>query len=82
LLQIPTSSQLRKFALLGASLSSMVYQRGNIMGGNFYYSLLIFYDGYVEILNTYPSLNLCLKAKEIIGEGVCIEISFLKGFNL
>tara|TARA_R110000803_G_scaffold80099_1_gene145846 strand:- start:109 stop:270 length:162 start_codon:yes stop_codon:yes gene_type:complete len=53
------------------------------MGGNFYYSLLIFYDNYVEILNTYPSLNLCLKAKEMIGEGaVCIEISFLKGFNL
>jgi len=71
-------------ALLGASLSSMVYQRGSIMGGNFfYYSLLIFYDGYVEILNTYPSLDLCLKAKEMIGEGaVCIEISFLKGFNL
>jgi hypothetical protein len=41
-----------------------------------YYSLVLFMDKYVELLETYPSLTACLKAAEPV-KGICIEVSLL-----
>ena len=44
-----------------------------------YYSLVIFFDGYVELFQTYPSLEICTKAAIEFGHGaVCIELGLLK----
>jgi len=44
-----------------------------------YYSLVMFFDGYVELFQTYPSLDICTKAAIALGHGaVCIELSLLQ----
>jgi hypothetical protein len=46
---------------------------------DFYYSLVIFLNNYVEIVQTYSSLELCAKAALALGDGTaCIELSRLK----
>lgn len=50
---------------------------------DFYYSLVMFLDGYVELFQTYPSLELCTQAAIALGDGVaCIEVSMLKNLKI
>ena len=48
-----------------------------------YYSLVMFFDGYVELFQTYPSLEICTKAAIALGHGaVCIEVGLLQNFGV
>jgi len=46
---------------------------------DFYYSLVMFCNGYVELFYTYPSLEMCQRAAIKLGDGAaCIELSLLQ----
>ena len=48
-----------------------------------YYSLVMFLDGYVELFQTYPSLEICTKAAITLGHGaVCIEVGLLQNLGV
>lgn len=50
---------------------------------NLYYSLVMFFDGYVELFQTYPSLEICTKAAITLGHGaVCIEVGLLQNLGV
>ena len=43
-----------------------------------HYSLVLLFESYMEIINTYQSLHECLRAAVLLGDGICIEVSLLK----
>ena len=45
----------------------------------FHYSLVLLFESYTEILNTYQSLHECFRAAVLLGgDGVCIDVYLLK----
>jgi hypothetical protein len=48
------------------------------MTEDLYYSLVLFLSNYVELIYTYPSLQTCLDASVLLGDGACIEVSLLE----
>jgi len=51
------------------------------MTESLYYSLVLFLNNYVELISTHPSLQACLQASVLLGDGACIEISLLENLR-